>query len=193
MSRTQEAQQLKDLATRAGQGDREAETALAEILSPRFLTMMSARTRNRDLARDLAQEAWIAFMVTLRRGPATEIQDVGAFAWGVARNVANSRFRGLSRNRELAPLPPDLAAPPTLEWERNARERMVERVLAEVDEVDRKILAAFFVEGRESEEIGTLVGLTAAAVRQRKVRILRKLAENPDLLSQLGPRRTTGS
>ena len=193
MTRSEESLHLKSLAARIGARDPEAEAELAEILSPRFLTLMRARTRNADLARDLAQEAWIAFMLTLRRGGANEIQDVGAFAWGVARNVANNRFRSNARSRETEALPHDVAAPRSLEWEENARARLVQRVLAAIDAVDRTILNAFFVEGRESEDIGREVGLSAAAVRQRKVRVLKKLAENPELVSQADPKGTTRS
>jgi DNA-directed RNA polymerase specialized sigma24 family protein len=91
----------------------------------------------------------------------------------------------------MAALPEDVAAPPGLEWEQGARARLVRRVLAGLDGVDRRILDAFFAEGRESEDIGREVGLSAAAVRQRKGRILKKLAENPELLSQLDPEKTT--
>lgn len=193
MTRSEETLHLKNLATRIGARDSQAEAELAEILAPRLLTLMRVRTRDTDLARDLAQEAWIALMLTLRRGAATEIQDVGAFAWGVARNVANNRFRSNARSRETESLPEEVSAPQALEWETNARARLVQRVLGAIDAVDRKILNAFFVEGRESDDIGREVGLSAAAVRQRKVRVLKRLAETPELVSQVDRKGTTRS
>jgi RNA polymerase sigma factor (sigma-70 family) len=164
------------LAERVRQGDREAESRIAEAFYERALIMVRARTRRAQTAPDLAQEAWLGVIRALREGRVEDPSNLGAFIHGVTRNVVNNWFRrGMSRDEPLDAI--EVAAPATLEFERAARKRLVRRALESVREPERSILHMAFVLGLEAPEIAARLKLSADAVRQRKSRALHELRD----------------
>jgi len=55
--------------------------------------MLVARSRNRDLADDLAQEVMMDAICALRRGQLREPSKLTPFVLAIARNVLNSHYR----------------------------------------------------------------------------------------------------
>src|SRR5262245_57189033 len=98
------------LAARVRSGDSSAEDDLARLFGPRILTMMRARIRDADAARDLSQEALMAVLHALRQGQLRDADRLTAFVHGVARNIANNYLRTRRRQpvqNELADSVPD--------------------------------------------------------------------------------------
>ena len=71
--------------------------------------MMMARTRDGELARDLAQDALIALLQALRQGQLRDHERLPAFAHGIGRNIVNNFFRTRQREPQSTPLVDDLA------------------------------------------------------------------------------------
>ena len=99
---------LAHVAARIREGDAAAETELVEQFSDRVRVFIAMRTGDRELARDLSQEVMIHVLTALRRGQLRDAERVGAFVFGITRNVVNNHFRGVQRER-FRPLPPELA------------------------------------------------------------------------------------
>ena len=138
--------------------------------------MMTARTRDPAAAADLAQDTLIAALRALRTGQLRDDERLGAFVYGVARNVLNShlRERGVRAREEPIERAPERANPVEhfQDLERTDRAR---RALEGLEEPDRRILAMIFGEGLTADEVAARMGLSAEAVRQRKCRALKKV------------------
>ena len=96
----QTASQTASLVLAIVAGDRQAERDFAVSYLPKVRTMLVARSRNRDLADDLAQEVMIEAICALRRGQLREPSKLTPFVLAIARNVLNSHYRGAARQPE---------------------------------------------------------------------------------------------
>lgn len=171
--------ELQVLVGRVRSGDAFAEAELAERLRPRLVMMMRMRTRRTDIVEDLAQDAWMALSQALRAERTTEIRSIGAFVYGIARNVANSEFRRDKRRPQtIADLPLEsLNVSRPVDFASLAQARLVRAALAALPDSDRALLAGAFEEGLDAPELATRLGVASATVRQRKSRLLKKIAE----------------
>ena len=100
---------LASLVARVAAGDRHAEGEIVEHFAPRVRAMAVVRTRDRDLARDLAQETLLAVLQALRKGQVRERDRIEGFVAGVARNVINNYKRRSLKHPE-SPLDDDTPA-----------------------------------------------------------------------------------
>jgi RNA polymerase sigma-70 factor (ECF subfamily) len=165
------------LAARVRQGETAAEEELVVFFQPRVLMMMRARTRDREAARDLAQETLVAVVVALRAGQLREAERLAAFVHGTARNVVNNFFR--SRGPQAVPIAPEHAvADPTDTLETAERTDHVRSALARLEPTDRRILLLTLLEGLKPGEIAERLGLGSEVVRARKSRAVRKVADH---------------
>jgi RNA polymerase sigma factor (sigma-70 family) len=162
-------------------GDRAAEEEFARQFYPRLLAMACARLRRSDLARDIAQEAVMEALQSLRRGMLREPEKLAAFVHGVGRNLINQHFRRESVGPSVRELPAELPAVMPDPSERERRE-LVAREIERLDEIDRKILTMTLVDGAKPGAIAAALGLDGGVVRQRKLRATRRISER---LSQM--------
>jgi DNA-directed RNA polymerase specialized sigma24 family protein len=58
-----------------------------------------SRTRDPDLAQDIAQETLMAVIQALRNGQLRDAENLPGFVFGVARNVIGTALRNPMRNR----------------------------------------------------------------------------------------------
>ena len=178
---------LAHVAARIREGDAAAETELVEQFSDRVRVFIAMRTRDRELARDLSQEVMIHVLTALRRGQLREAERVGAFVFGVARNVVSNHFRGV-QHEQFDPLPPELPAAtanPEDEFEAARRQAVVNRALTALNRSDKGILLMTLVDGLKPGEIAYRLGLTAEVVRARKSRALKKVIDRVSSLSRM--------
>src|SRR5215212_469929 len=91
------------LVSRIREGDEEAETRLVELFSRAVRVMVRVRTGRRLDEQDLTQEVLMAAITGVRRGQLREVDRLGAFVAGIARNVINNRLRS-ARGAELESL-----------------------------------------------------------------------------------------
>jgi RNA polymerase sigma-70 factor (ECF subfamily) len=173
------------LAERTLAGDREAESELVRVFSPRVFAMLCARTRDREASRDLLQDVFIALLSALRQGQLREADKLGAFVLGIARNIANSHLRARIRDAQ-APLLPDQPDTRVSAGAIEASERadLVRRALVELDSTDREILQRTLSQGQKPGAIAEALGLSSEAVRQRKSRAIKKVADYVKNLSR---------
>jgi hypothetical protein len=78
------------LVDRIRQGDTLAEEAIVLRFDRRIRVLAVNRTRDREVARDLAQETLIQVLSALRGGQLRDAEKLGAFIFGIARNVINN-------------------------------------------------------------------------------------------------------
>jgi len=169
---------LRNLADRIRQGDPSAESTLACEFAPKIFVMAIVRTRDRELAHELVQDTLLAVITALRKGQLLDPTKLAAFIHGTARNLIRNHFRSESQKPALEPLPETLSQGNTIEQvEEIERVRLVHEALGHLSEQDRKVLWLTLVEGRKPGEIASILGLTSEAVRTRKVRAARRIAE----------------
>jgi RNA polymerase sigma-70 factor (ECF subfamily) len=182
-----EAGALARVAERIRNGDGSAEEELVRQFSDRVRVFVSARTRDRELARDLGQEVMLHVLTALRRGQLREPERVGAFVYGIARNVVNNHFRTSADDRSNEELPEEIAAAtlsPADEFEARQRQTLVRRALGRLDRGDSRILLMTLVDGLKPGEIADRLGLTSDVVRARKSRALKRIVERVHELSR---------
>jgi RNA polymerase sigma-70 factor (ECF subfamily) len=174
-----EPERLRRLVERIAAGDAAAESELAVRFDGRLRAMMSVRTRDREAARDLAQEALIAVLGALRKGQLREPARLAAFVHGTARNVLNSYFRQRQGRPAAVELTPETAwFVPADEVESEQRTRALRDGLDRLDQDDRAVLLMTLVEGLKPGEIARRLSLSAEVVRTRKSRALKRLTEH---------------
>jgi RNA polymerase sigma factor (sigma-70 family) len=181
------------LVARLAQGDEAAEATLAEHFAPRLRAMMMARTRDAELARDLAQDALIALLQALRHGQLRDHERLPAFAHGIARNIVNNFFRTRQREPQSQPLLDEMAVySHSDDPEEQERLTLVRKGLADLSPGDREILKMTLADGLKPGEIAERLGLTAEVVRARKSRAQKRIVAAIEKLSRIptfAPRR----
>jgi RNA polymerase sigma factor (sigma-70 family) len=174
------------LVSRLAQGDPAAEATLAEYFGPRLKAMMMARTRDGELARDLAQDALIALLLALRQGQLRDHERLPAFAHGIARNIVNNFFRTRQREPQSQPLLEEMAVYSQSEDpEEQERLLLVRQGLADLSPSDREILKLTLADGLKPGEIAEKLGLTAEVVRARKSRAQKRIVAVIERLSRM--------
>ena len=186
VTRDMSAGQLVLLAERILAGDHAAETELCDCFAPRIYALLCARTRDREMSRDLLHDALIALIRALRQGQLRAPDKLAAFALGVARNTAQSYLRGGVRKREI-PLAANTVPSPETLLESSERQQQVTDAIATLDPMDREILRLTLVDGHKPAAISALLGMSSDVVRQRKTRATRKVA---DYMKNLSARRS---
>ena len=170
------SEQQIGLAGRILAGDRDAENELVRYFSPRILAMLCARTRDREVSRDLLHDVLITVLRALRKGQLRQSDRLAAFIQGIARNTAQSYSRG--RIFREQPLEDDPQAVETTDAiEESQRSELVRKALLELDSTDREILMRTLVQGQKPGLIARTLGLDSVVVRQRKSRATRRVAE----------------
>ena len=172
------AEEQADLVARIRVGDRAAEARLVELFSAPIRMMARVRARGAVDDQDVCQDVLIAVITGLRRGQLREVDRLGGFIAGVARNVINNALR-VGRTRSVEPLGDDDVAVADLRDEiaRRDRARMLRTALEEVGESDRQILVLTLVHGLKSGEVARRLGLDDQVVRARKSRAIRRLTD----------------
>lgn len=164
------------LATRVRAGDGSAENELVNTYRRGVFLIASARTRDREAARDLTQEVFIAVLKALRDGQLREPSKLAAFIQGTARNLINNYIRARARRSECDLDSVEVPSPdPVMELESAERQRLVRQELAAFGAVDQQILLLSLVDGHSLAEIAKRLNLSHDAVRARKSRMIKKI------------------
>jgi RNA polymerase sigma-70 factor (ECF subfamily) len=164
------------LIDRIRQGDGLAEEELVLRFTTRIRSLAAMRTRDRELARDLTQETLMQALSALRVGQLRDAGKLGAFVFGVARNVINNHLRSRGRQPSEEPITDDV---PIVDDENEFADRMglVQRALRRLDTTDQRILTMTLVDGCKPGEISSALGLSSDGVRARKSRALKKVTD----------------
>ena len=141
----------------------------------RWLRALAQRlTSDTHLAEDLAQEAWLA---SLERPP--QEAQLHARAWlrttvlNLSRGARRTRERRLRRERDVAQ--PERVPSTWVEVERRALQRNLRAALARLEESDRQLIVARYIEGRSTRDLASKLELREGTVRVRLSRAMGRL------------------
>jgi RNA polymerase sigma factor (sigma-70 family) len=168
--------ELDDALIRASRsGDRDAFAQIIERYQRAVYAVAFSGTRDRALADDVTQDA---FVIAWRR--LAELRDterLAAWLCGIARNVARDARR---RHRRETPAEIDDAAgaPTPLDAITDAEtERILAAALGEVPDVYREPLVLYYYEERSIDDVARSLGISTATTNKRLSRGRRYLAD----------------
>jgi len=167
-----------DLAARIASGEQAAEEELVQTYGRRVYAIATARTRDREIARDLTQDILLAVIKAARADQIREASKLEAFIQGTAKNLINNYFRTQKRRSETgleAVNQPTLDS--VLESEAAERRRLVQQELQRCSQLDQQILLFSLVDGHSLAEVAKRLSMSHDAVRARKSRLVRKMTE----------------
>jgi RNA polymerase sigma-70 factor, ECF subfamily len=172
-----------ELLARAVAGDASAQSALIKAIHPsiiRYCRARLGRTRGGfDVADDVAQEVCIGVLKALPR-----FRDQGrpfaAFVFGVAAHKVVDAQRAAMRERvatsvDSLPDRPDPGPGPEQQAEASDLARQLSGLLNHLSDNLRELVILRVVVGLSAEEVGVVLGMTAAAVRVAQSRALARL------------------
>jgi RNA polymerase sigma factor (sigma-70 family) len=163
--------------------DSRDQTARVAELRPRLIMFFGARTRNVSVD-DLASLVTLQVLQHLAQGKG--IEDVGAYAFGVARNVLLEHYRNPYERRrtsldDLIASGREPAAVKDEDEDELARERRcLSTCLASLRPDDRQLIGAFYAEGKNMSNRAALavrLGVSRNALDQRASKIRTRLRQ----------------
>lgn len=162
--------------------------SLAAELSHRFhdrLRFFAARRlRDRNLAEDVAQETLRRALEALRGRRVENLAALPAFLFETARHICQQRFR--SDGRELKAFQrlgeaggeePSSPGDPLTDLISEERRAAVRRAFSQLGDDDQALLKMSYMEGLATEEIARRLNAQPGAIRVRRHRATRRLAE----------------
>ena len=169
----------------AGSADPEA---LASELSHRFRDRLrffaARRLRDRNLAEDVAQEALRRVLEALRAGRVENLAALPGFLFETARHICQQRSRSDGREAKAfqrlagsGEEEPSVSGSPLADLISEERRQAVRRAFSQLAEADQTLLTMSYVEGLSSEEIARRLDAQPGAIRVRRHRAVRRLAE----------------
>ena len=163
-----EAKLSAELVRRIGTGDRRAEEDLVRRYQRGLVYLVRRRTRDSELALDIAQDALQITIEKLRQGPIEQADRLGAYLRGVAVNLASAQARKTVRrattaDSEAVELVADETAGP---FDRVSSEQVQRHVRTLLDELsvprDREILIRTYLNDEDKSSICESLGIDSA-------------------------------
>jgi RNA polymerase sigma-70 factor (ECF subfamily) len=149
----------------------------------RLRVFSGRRLADAALAEDVAQETLRRVVEALRAGRVRDPAALPGFVFETARHICQQHARTAGREaRALARLgqsgPPESRWPDALTGLITAERRFaVRQALGRLSTEEQRLLAGFYYEQLKAEELARRLGVTPGAVRVRKHRALKRLAE----------------
>lgn len=183
MTLAQERERVADLVTRARDGDQAAFGALVRIHQHRVFTLAVRLVGNRELAADVAQEAFVRAWRGMPRFRADS-----SFSTWLYRITVNTAWTARRRARRAATVPldegPEVAdrgATPEREVARRELRGQLQDALAALRPAERTIVVMKDVYGwshaQIAESLGVSVSVTKVRLHRARVRLRRLLDE----------------
>jgi RNA polymerase sigma-70 factor, ECF subfamily len=169
------------IVRRAIDGDSCAEEELIHHFARGLLSHLTRRLRDREAARELADDVLMAMVRALREHRLHDPERLAGFVYGTARNLINNHLRTRQGLPHLEPLDPTLATQDAGErLEQSERLDRVRECLDGLGALERQIVL-MTIEGLKPGRIAADLGLSRDVVRARKSRAMRKLATSLEL------------
>lgn len=165
------------LARRIRDGDRDAETELADRYRTPITMLLRKHVKDAALADDLCQDVFQIALCALREGRLQDGQKLGAYLAGIARNLANTerRLRGRDRRVPVAESLADRSLRPDHQLLADERARLVRDAVSRLSARDRALLTAFYLSDTSKETICQRLALTPPQFDLIKWRALKRL------------------
>jgi RNA polymerase sigma-70 factor (ECF subfamily) len=154
-----------DLALRIRNADRSAEEDLVRRYGPGLLRLLTRRTGDAEVARDLRQDTFETALAKLRAGELQNPASLAAYLRGIAERLATGAYRKDVRrattvDSEMVERQADQRQGP---FERASTEQVQGAVKALIEELptarDREILMGVYVREEEKDEICGRLGI----------------------------------
>ncbi len=163
-------------------GSLDSESRLVEAFRERLRLFAARRLRDWAAAEDVAQEALARGLEAMRAGRIEDPAALPGFLFQTALHVCLHRIRSAGRERRALQrfgggAEADTGQSPLSALLSAERRSRVLQALERVEPDDRRLLELTFRDELDSEEIGRRLGLTPGAVRVRRHRAIRRLAE----------------
>ena len=187
-----EAQVSADFVKRIGLGDRRAEEELVRRYQRGLIYLLQRRTRDPQLALDLAQDTFRIAIEKLRQSPIEQVERVGAYLRGTALNLATADVRkharrGTTADSEAVDAAADDAAGPFDHVSGEQVKRLVRKLLDELPmQRDREILIKTYLEDQDKSAICEALGVDSAHYNRVLFRAKERFRE---LLTTAAPKR----
>jgi RNA polymerase sigma-70 factor (ECF subfamily) len=147
----------QDYLERLARGDADTERHFASYFGELLLIKLRARVRNSQLVADLRQETFVrVFHAIRKKGTVIYPERLGSFVNSVCENVLLEFFRsgkGTVQMDEELTEPVDRAGSVESELITEQRSDLVREILAELPEIDRKVLRGVFLEERDKDQL----------------------------------------
>ncbi len=189
-----EAQISAELVKRIGQGDRRAEEDLVRRYQRGLTYLLRRRTRDPQLALDLAQETFRIAIEKLRKSPIDQVERVSGYLRGTALNLMSADIRKNMRRATTADsdavdAAADDAAGPFDHVSTEQVQRIVRKLLGELTvQRDREILVRTYLDDEDKSSICEALGVDSAhynrvlfRAKQRFRELLTSAASQPAL------------
>ena len=154
------------LVARAQAGDREAFDLLVRRWQPRILGFAIRLSGDRDAARDVAQETWVAAVKGLKR-----LDDPALFrAWifRIAKNKAADYVRGRQKTRKQAETMEQINAMEKETRHPGPEEGLTLKALIDnLPQEKRALLILFYVEGLSLSELAEVFAVPDGTIKSR--------------------------
>jgi len=173
------------LVERIRAGDASAEEELVRAYQRGVIAIATARTHDREAARDIAQDVMIAVLKSLREGQLRDCSKLAGFIQGTARNLINNHLRRQTNRAEVELVPEDTpGADPVAQAESAERQRLIQIELRSFNTTDQQILLLSLVDGHSLAVVAQRLNLSHDAVRARKSRMVKKIMKKFAPMSQ---------
>ena len=189
-----EAQISAELVKRIGQGDRRAEEDLVRRYQRGLTYLLKRRTRDPQLALDLAQETFRIAIEKLRQSPIEQVERVAGYLRGTALNLVSADIRknvrrATTADSDAVDAAADDAAGPFDHVSTEQVQRIVRKLLDELPvQRDREILIRTYLEDQDKSAICEALGVDSAhynrvlfRAKQRFRELLTSAASQPVL------------
>lgn len=174
--------------------DPAVEEDLVRFFTKPLWLKLRVRLRSPDLIDDVCQETFLRVFAHFRAGKTLEKADrLPAFVHTVCNNVAFEMLRAHTRHDQIPEGHPDpiyLGRTPEATMVTLENKALVERVLAELPERDRRILQMIFIEEIDKDEICERMGVDRSYLRvlvHRARHRFRDVVAGPGPWSQVPP------
>ena len=163
-----EAQISTELVKRIGQGDRRAEEELVRRYQRGLIYLLRRRTRDPQLALDLAQDTFRIAIEKLRRSPIEQVERVAGYLRATALNLAiadgrKDRRRATTADSDAVDAAADHAAGPFDHVSAEQVQRIVRKLLDELPvQRDREILIRTYLEDEDKSSICEALSVDSA-------------------------------
>ena len=171
-------QEQASIALSIREGDPIAEEQFATYFMGRVFLAIMSRLRNREVARELAQDVILAALCALRNGQVRQPEKLAAFVYGITLNTIKNHQRSEARHPTQVSFGPEMAIPDNPGVMNDPGEvHLMRQALDLLDSSERGILLMTLVEGLKPGEIAQRLGLSSELVRKRKSRAIHKVTE----------------
>ncbi len=183
MSRTHEDIQDELLVIQCQEGDGEALKTLIARWQPRLGRFAWRLTGEREAARDVVQDAWLAIVRGIRRldDPAR----FRAWAYRIVSNKCADWIRRRAAQRSATRDMGNAAAPSSMEdgsaTESSGEVARLREALKELPDQQRAILSLHYLDGMGIAEIAEVIGVPVGTVKSRLHQARNRLKETLDL------------